>query len=224
MREKLIAYIDSLFADAPRTRENLELQGEILQNTLEKFDDLVREGKPEDVAFNLAVAGVGDVTELLNQLQNRPGNPYGASREELEKKRQKSAFLLSLAVALYILSILPIILLSETDYVDTVGPALMFVLIGLATGLIIYRAQTRIRYYKKDDTVVETFKAMSAETASKRELMKSVNAAIWSVTAALYLLISFVTMAWHITWLIFPIAGAVQNIVKAVMDVKKGDQ
>ena len=44
---------------------------------------------------------------------------------------------------------------------------------------------------------------------------------IWAIGLALYFIISFATMAWYITWLIFPIIGAVKGLVNACLDLKE---
>ena len=43
---------------------------------------------------------------------------------------------------------------------------------------------------------------------------------MWALTVVIYMLISFGTQAWHITWVIFPLSAAIQNIVKACFDLK----
>lgn len=68
MRDRLISYINDLFASAPDTPRNRELHDEIMANNLDKYDDLVREGTPENAAFNLVVGGMGDVTEILREI------------------------------------------------------------------------------------------------------------------------------------------------------------
>ena len=50
---------------------------------------------------------------------------------------------------------------------------------------------------------------------------KGINSMSWAVGLALYFIISFATMAWYITWLIFPITGAVQGLVRAILDLKE---
>ena len=50
MREQLRAYVLRLFAQAPDTQRNRELREEILQNTLDRFDDLIAQGVPEENA------------------------------------------------------------------------------------------------------------------------------------------------------------------------------
>lgn len=64
MREKLKDYVNALFRGAPDTPRNRELREEILQNTLDRFDDLVAQGCSEDSAYAQAVASIGDVSQL----------------------------------------------------------------------------------------------------------------------------------------------------------------
>ena len=53
----------------------------------------------------------------------------------------------------------------------------------------------------------------------RQELRKSVNSLIWAIGLAVYFIISFATMAWYVTWVIFPIIAAVQGLVRAILDL-----
>ena len=56
MREQIQAYVNGLFADAALTIRNAEVRQEILQHTLDRYDDLVASGKPEQEAFSLSIS------------------------------------------------------------------------------------------------------------------------------------------------------------------------
>ena len=64
MRERLMAHVRQRFAKAPDTQRNRELLDEILQNTLDRFDDLIAQGVQEESAFAQAVDSIGDVESL----------------------------------------------------------------------------------------------------------------------------------------------------------------
>ena len=64
MREQIEAYVNGLFADAALTIRNAEVLQEILQHALDRYDDLLAAGKPEQAAYDEAVSGIGDVSEL----------------------------------------------------------------------------------------------------------------------------------------------------------------
>lgn len=219
MQEKLREYMDDLFQDAPKTRKVIELKEEILQNLTDKYNDLIAEGKTEEAAYNIAVASVGDVQELIDNLKNEPmpGKNYETSGVA-EYYRKRSAILVSVAVALYILCVIPPMIFLNNPIL---GPVLMFVMIAIATGLLIYNNMTKPRKGENDGTVVAEFKEWKEKNSSKRQAYKAISAAIWSLTVAVYILVSFTTSAWHISWIIFLIAAAIDSAVKAVFDLKR---
>ena len=69
MREKISIYVEGLFSDAALTIRNAEVQQEILQHALDRYDDLIAAGKSEQEAYDEAVGGIGDVSELYEHKQ-----------------------------------------------------------------------------------------------------------------------------------------------------------
>lgn len=65
MRNKLICYVNSIFEGIPDAPELQELREEILQNTLDRYDEECARGVSETVAYNVAVMSIGDTDELL---------------------------------------------------------------------------------------------------------------------------------------------------------------
>lgn len=123
MRKKLIAYVNDLFAQAPKNPQARDLHDEILLNTLDRFDEEVAAGQPEQAAFDAAVAGIGDIDELLE--------PLGANKSDVIFRRV-------IAIALYVCCVIPVILTEAFGGVaETVGICLMFVLAALATYLLL---------------------------------------------------------------------------------------
>jgi hypothetical protein len=80
---------------------------------------------------------------------------------------------------------------------------------------------TKPKYHKLDDTLVEEFKEWKASSNESDKMLKAISGSLWLLTVAIYIVISFLTGAWHITWIIFLIAGAVNTIIKALFDLKK---
>jgi hypothetical protein len=211
MNEKLRAYIENLFSDAPKTKKTVELKEEILQNLIDKYNDLLAEGKSEDAAYNIAVASVGDISGLIEEV-NKTGN-----QEETEKQRQRSALLVSLGVALAIAAFIPLFIFENDD----IGFIFMFFFWAIAAGLFVYNGMTKPKYNKLDDTLVEEFKEWKANSSDKNSSFGLFSLALWLITIALYMVISFASGAWHISWIIFLIAAAVNSLIKAVFDMKK---
>ncbi|NLL38764.1 MAG: hypothetical protein GX254_04140 [Clostridiales bacterium] len=213
MVERLREYIDNLFMDAPPTKKTVEMKEEILQNLKEKYHDLLSDGKSEEAAFNIAVAGIGDISELIEELKREhSGRHDNRSDQEKYEEKKLRAFRVSIAVALYILSIIPLL-----AFQNEVGVVFLAVLVAAATGILVYNSMTKPDFIKSEETIAEEFRQWRQSNTSRNSAYKSISAVLWSITLVVYFLISFTTRDWHITWLIFPIAFAVNNIIRVVM-------
>ncbi len=207
MKKRLENYVHRLFDGVPKTQKIRELEQEMLQNITEKFESLIAQGKSEEEAYNATVAGIGDISELLDELSKESAPVY--TKQEIEKSRRRSAALVSCAVMLYIISIIPALILQ-----NELGVALMFVIVAVATAIIIFNSMTAIRSVQEH----------TEQKKKKSRLNEAINSCIWSASVLIYLAISFFTMAWHITWLMFIFASAVTSVVDAVFDLLNSDK
>lgn len=217
MEENIRRYVESLFEGTAASRKAVELKEEMIQNLTEKYRDLLSEGKTPEAAYNIAIAGIGDVSGLIRDLRNDALDP-----ERIEAQRQKTAMLTAVAVMLYILSVVPVIILGVVaPSAAVIGVVLMFLIIAAATGLLIYNHMSKPKYVKMEDTMVEEFRQWQSDNKDIKSLRSSISGAVWSLIVALYFIISFITGAWYITWVIFIIGGAVQSILNIAFAVKK---
>lgn len=202
MREQLIQYVELLFAGAT---DSEDIKQEILQNTLDRYDDLVASGKVPEAAYRLAIAGIGDINEILGTTV-----PPVAALNPAEKSDGGDNFakkiLRATAVGLYIISILPLIILCELG-MEILGLCGTLAIVAVATVMIILGA-------KKDTSLQEK---AEKEEISESELSKSITGLLWALGLGLYFFLSFTTSDWHITWVIFPILGALDSLVSAIV-------
>ncbi|ADU26730.1 permease prefix domain 1-containing protein [Ethanoligenens harbinense] len=210
MYQKLRAHIEALFANAPHTRKAQELKEELYADLSAKYADLVTQGKSEEDAYQIVIASIGDVDELLRSLRY---DPYDADEEA---RRKKSAGIISAAVGLYILSLVPVML-----FRNTFGAILMFLFIAAATVILVYNHASKPRYYRADDTVVEEFKEWKSGHDDTRSLYRSITAALWPLIVVLYFFISFFFSAWAYSWIIFLLGVALQNIIRLALQLRR---
>lgn len=211
MREQLKQYVELLFAGAADTED---IKQEILQNTLDRYDDLVSEGKSPEAAYRLAITGIGDINEILG------GSPVTTRTSPAATADIKSAIheeadaiqkrkMRAVAVALYILCAVPIIVFSEFG-LEILGLCITLVMVAGATALVMMS--------RKDSPEEPSEK--EAPLSPEDELRKTVSSIIGWASLIIYLAISFVTGAWYITWIIFPISGAIKGLVRGFIDLK----
>jgi len=209
MRDQLIRYVDLLFAGSPNTGD---IKQEILQNTLDRYDDLVAQGKTPEAAYSLAISGIGDVSELLSScapvFSSVPQQPAAPVQKTvpLWKKAVRAV-----AVFFYILCPVPLFVLSDLR-MESLGLCGTLALVALATALMIIGSGSKSAPAEKE---------VPQESTPGQELQKAVRTIIFTVGLCTYFAISFATGAWWITWLVFPIIAAVQSLVRACMDLKE---
>ena len=222
MKDKIRRHIDGIFEDTAPTKKAVELKEEMIQNLEDKYKDLITEGKTPEAAYNIAIAGIGDISGLLKELEEEAQmNPW--QKLENESARKKSAMLTSIAVMMYILSVLPLIILSiiGSGVEAIVGIPTLFIMVAAATGLLIYNNMTKPRYEKESDTMIEEFKEWKSETRERKSLRSAISSALWTTIVVLYFIISFTTGAWYITWIIFIVGGAIESFINIFMNLRK---
>ena len=80
MRDQLKQYVDLLFAGVADCED---IKQEILLNTLDRYDDLIAEGKVPEAAYRLAITGIGDINEILGiKHQASPVQPSAQPKAE----------------------------------------------------------------------------------------------------------------------------------------------
>ena len=224
MNERVKKYLDELFEDAPKTRKAMELKEEMLQNSMEKYQDLLSDGWTEEDAYKNVIGSIGDVTELFEDLEEK--NLLNLS----EADRKKKAILTSVAVGLYILA--GVVLLASTligdvlggprslDY-DTLGLVLAAAVCIAPTCMLVYAANMYPNYRKKKEDLVEDYKEAKHASNRDKAVRSSISTIIWTVVVILYFVFSFSSGAWHISWVIFLMGGCVEAICSLVYSLRQ---
>ncbi len=128
-----------------------------------------------------------------------------------EDKKAKFARNLAISVGLYIFSLVAIILCAALFDQPIIGVSIFFTIIAVATGLIIYSS---IVYGKSEKDKLKESKE------PKNVVLKGITEIISIAGVITYLLVSFLTGAWHITWIIFIAIGLLNAIVKLIFGLK----
>lgn len=222
MEDKLRNYVDGLFARTAPSKKAVELKEEMLQNLNDKYSDLISEGKSPEAAYNIAVAGIGDVSALLSELEPDPVTE-APDMAAFDAARRRSAMLTAIAVMLYILSVLPMIILGSFGvyFADRIGVPILFVFIAAATGLLIYNNMTKPKFNKKSETMVEQFREWQSDKNDRKSLRRAISSALWATLVAVYFIVSFVTGAWQFTWILFLLGAACEAFINIFFTLKK---
>ena len=145
-----------------------------------------------------------------------------------EEKKSAFAVQIVLGVAFCILSVIPVIILGEISRFgpwlsDSLGPALLLVLVAIGVFFFIYAGVTKSSY----DILLQREEYSSAKKQKRKpenkgKVYDAVSTAYWCVITAVYLVRSFGSGNWGRSWLIWVVAGlvwaAISSMWKAISD------
>lgn len=129
----------------------------------------------------------------------------------IDRHSTKSVVLLIIGIFLYFLAIIDLIVLDEMGLPDFVVASSFIFICAVATCLLIFRSMIFTK---------EKLKMMEKTTKINNQKYKITEKLISTIILLIYLIVSFVTCAWHITWIIWVIYALVMEIVKLIFLAK----
>ena len=223
MNSKIKNYVDVLFSDIPRSNKARELKEEMLSNMSERFDDYIKAGKTENQAYSLVISSLGDIDEMLAEVM--PSDEFLNSANYYRKRNARNT---AISVAMYIVGVVFLIgfatigdYLGNQDFYAVIGLLILLLISAVATGIIIYSNMSMPLEYKDYNArMSEEFKMMDSKQG---RIFKNILSIYWLMVTFIYLAISFTTMQWGITWIIWVLAGVFESIVKTIFEMRYGD-
>lgn len=143
-------------------------------------------------------------------------------REKLEEDRPAATLKLTIGIMLCIFSVIPLLVLGALVEDDMIlVTCLCFLLICVGIGVMIIMIGTNIRESIK---VLLQEQDYSKEGKKKNKVIDIIAGIYWPIATAIYLLWSFVTWQWHITWVVWPVAGVLFGAVAAAVAAVTGEK
>lgn len=141
----------------------------------------------------------------------------------VEKRRNAYAHKYTLSVTLGILlcifSVIPLIVfgaMNASEWILIACTALILAVCSVGVLLIVHACYIQGSFQKLLQTGEYT------ETNKKRmRAEETLSTAYWCVAAAIYLGISFLTFDWHLTWIVWPVAGCLYPVAQLIFHAVK---
>lgn len=151
------------------------------------------------------------LNENHNEIQNTNNNEEKiVTKQEI---KEKSAKVVSSSIFIYIVAIAFIIIAILVLHANLfVASSIFLLLIGWATARIIKNYMSMPKFEK------------TKEEKKQGKIIKQINGIIGSICVAIYFIVSFITMAWHITWIIFIISSLICQVVKLIFMLKEEEE
>ena len=146
---------------------------------------------------------------------------------EMEHYKSTYALLLTIGIILCILSVIPSIILDGLDiYVDfwsNASGGFIFILVAIGVFLIVM-ASTKLSSYKtllhlnQQDTVGGNYvPSQTNEPQYMNQTIAAIMSVYWPTVTCLYLIWSFLTFDFWISWIIWPIAAIIHSLIKNLL-------
>lgn len=149
-------------------------------------------------------------TEELLKGEKGENNTKGIEDVNTNDRKRKTAFVISLSVFLYFIAVIWIIIAEPLDRINENTMVGIFLLIcAIATVILIFHFVSLPKNKQENNLMV------------KKQKYQKYDNLISLIFTAIYLLISFLTMAWHITWLIWIVYAIVTEIVHILLEMKE---
>lgn len=149
--------------------------------------------------------------ENHNEIENTNNNEEKiVTKQEI---KEKSAKVVSSSIFIYIVAIAFIMIAILVQHANLfVASSIFLLLIGWATARIIKNYMSMPKFEK------------TKEEKKQGKIIKQINGIIGSICVAIYFIVSFITMAWHITWIIFIISSLICQVVKLIFMLKEEEE
>ena len=141
----------------------------------------------------------------------------GMVRDRMERYSGDHLRYMIIGILLCVLSCIPIfiaMIIDGRDFTAIIGVCVLLVMIAVGVLLIV-----------RTNIIMEAMKSLLEEGEFSRENKReekrneTVMGLYWLTATAIYLLISFLTMRWDRTWIVWPVAGVGCGILAAVLKV-----
>ena len=139
--------------------------------------------------------------------QNEQENNY----ENMTKVqiKQKSAEIVSTSIFIYIVAVAFLMIAIPVQHANPIiATAIFLILIGWSTTRMIKHYMSIPKFEK------------TVEEKKEKNLIRQINEVITLLCVVIYFIVSFITFAWHITWIIFIISGLLCQAVKLIFMLK----
>lgn len=145
----------------------------------------------------------------LFDIKSGEENKVYESIEDDKRKENKKAVGIAIGIVLYFFSIMWIMIAIPVIKMNPIVASAVFLLMcGVATGIIVYVCMA----CKKEKLI--------KEKSIEDRLRNQVSSVVAIIVTIIYFVISFKTMAWHLTWIIWIIYGLVDEVIKLLFILK----
>lgn len=138
-----------------------------------------------------------------------------------EKRKKNGTFqmIMAIGIAVCVLSVVPPIMVDSLGMNDTweeLSGGMVLLLVAIGVYMIVYGSMKKANYNQVLHIGDSDTEKVNHEPVYTNSFVNTVMSVYWSTVTCIYLSWSFLTFAWHMSWIIWPIAAVVNTILENI--------
>ncbi|MCR4926165.1 MAG: hypothetical protein K5917_07745 [Clostridiales bacterium] len=210
-------FVENMFASFEETQSIKEEKNKVCEELKSKYSALIEQGKNEDEAFGIIVAEFGTVAQLKKKVQKSTDDLYDIT--EYHKFKKKFAVAISVSVALFFLSIISYLVLSDIFKMNELATCVMLVIVAIAISNIIFFGIQKNKYDKLNKSVAQPHNIIEESTHFEKKTVVFIAIMVLAVIA--FIILGFGFNMWHPGWIVFPIGSLICAIIDGILKALK---
>ena len=207
METRIRTYIDGVFRDVPVTERSESIKSEILQNLLDRYRDLLADGRSEEEAYAMAISSGGDLSGIAADLKGEGVGYSYAYEKQFDRYYEKEYRKEKKKCAIFNGWFWPLVVCVYLCYSFLVSGAWSY-------SWILFIAAS----------AVSNLYAYLTIKSNRKERRAAAGGAIWTGIVTVYFVLSFLTRRWDVTWLVFILGVALSRILSALEESKNKEE
>ncbi len=151
-------------------------------------------------------------------------------QQQLEEKRPNLAVKKTLGIVICIICWIPCALLDmvfgESPLMDRLEPISLFLLVAIGVFLIVWSnimlgSYKRLLNLNDKNTISGSYVPEQEEDRYVNDTVAVIMSVYWPTVTSIYLIWSFLSFQWHLTWIIWPIAAIICSVIKNNLKINR---
>lgn len=215
MNDKIRNYVDGYFKAIESSKQLTELKEEITTNITARYNDYISSDLNQEEAFDKATVEFGAINELIADLVSQEKE---LNHELLQKQKENlslfSTIFWPVIVIIYYVLSLPLNLLVFSWIIWPLSvPVYMAVAWKIAPDM---KSSWFIQSKDVENEKLDYIR-LTPEVRAKKKKIKDFTNFSFFVLFIIFIILGFLTGAWYLVWIIFPLAIIVIKLVKVFL-------
>lgn len=190
------------------SQEEVAEKLDVTRQTISKWET---DGSTPDFDKIIPLCNLYGITpdELLTGNKSATNDNLNSKEEQITKKKARG---IGLGILLYFIAVVWIMISIPVIRINPIiGSSIFLLICGIGTFIIVY---TCIIYKKKHQKIED----------KNYKVRKQLSCILSIIFAIIYLTVSFLTMAWHITWILWVVYGLINEILKLIFILRGNNE